>query len=147
MLNERLISVDEGTFIERGSSGLALLPKLSNAEMQLRDCIIASGSPTSIRESCALSILGSEAMHVEVAFGIYAFSLLAKGTIDAVVECNILPQVLMSVAPLLRGVGAVITDWTGRETCTSRHIVAARSKSLATKIAATLSRPWLKHEH
>ncbi|MGP1916539.1 MAG: hypothetical protein ACTS6G_03935 [Candidatus Hodgkinia cicadicola] len=139
MLNESLISSDGNTYFQRNSNIYNRLPPLPSAKLPIRESVIVSSSPTTLLEECALAALEAEALHVECDFGPYAFSLLARGTIDAVVEHNISPQLLLSIIPILRGVGCVTMNWNKRETCSARRIVAARNKELASKIAATLT--------
>ncbi|MGP1918654.1 MAG: hypothetical protein ACTS4V_01290 [Candidatus Hodgkinia cicadicola] len=139
MLNESLISSAGNTYFQRNSNNYYRLPPLPSVKLSIRESVIISSSPPTLLEECALAALEAEAMHVEYDFGPYAFSLLARGTIDAIVEHNISPQLLLSIIPILRAVGCVVMDWNARETFSSRRIVAARNKELASKIAATLT--------
>ncbi|MGP1916078.1 MAG: hypothetical protein ACTS6G_01305 [Candidatus Hodgkinia cicadicola] len=139
MLNESLISSAGNTYFQRNSNNYYRLPPLPSVKLSIRESVIISSSPPALLEECALAALEAEAMHVEYDFGPYAFSLLARGTIDAIVEHNISPQLLLSIIPILRAVGCVVMDWNARETFSSRPIVAARNKELASKIAATLT--------
>ncbi|MGP1914797.1 MAG: hypothetical protein ACTS7D_01220 [Candidatus Hodgkinia cicadicola] len=139
MLNERLISSDGNTYFQRNSNVYNRLPSLAKVKLSIRESIIVSSVSSSLLEECALAALEAEALHVECDFGPYAFSLLARGTIDAVVEHNISPQLLLSIIPILHGVGCVVINWEGRETCSARRIVAARNKELASEIATMLT--------
>ncbi|MGP1917112.1 MAG: inositol monophosphatase family protein [Candidatus Hodgkinia cicadicola] len=139
ILNERLISSAGNTYFQRIPNVYNRLPPLPAAKLSVRGSVILSSLPTTLYEECALAALEAEALHVDYGFGAYAFLLLARGTIDAVIDYDISPQLLVSIIPILRGVGCVVTNWKGCETCSARRIVAARNKELASKIAATLT--------
>ncbi|MGP1918145.1 MAG: inositol monophosphatase family protein [Candidatus Hodgkinia cicadicola] len=139
LLNERLVSSGKNTYLRRSSNIYNRLPPLPEVKLSIRESVIISSFPTAFYEECALAALDAAALHVDCGFGTYAFALLAKGTIDVVIDYDISPQLLVSIIPILHGVGCVVTDWAGRETFTARKIVAARNKELASKVAATLT--------
>ncbi|MFP3038932.1 MAG: inositol monophosphatase family protein [Candidatus Hodgkinia cicadicola] len=133
MMGESLIGLNGKTYSKPSNEApMRPLPRLSDSNIEARDCIVAASASMrkSIAEDCALTILELEVKRVLRDYSFYAISLLVHGKIDAIVECDLSPQVIAAITPILRGVGCIVTDWEGRNVCCSNRIIATRSHSL-----------------
>ncbi len=68
----------------------------------------------------------------------YAYALLAAGFVDIVLDPIMNPWDIAAVIPVVRGAGAVITDWRGGEAVGASSSIAA-SGELHPKVIATLN--------
>lgn len=60
----------------------------------------------------------------------YAFSLLAGGHVDLVIECGLKPYDVGGLIPLIEQAGGVITDWNGGPAEMGGEVIAAGSAEL-----------------
>lgn len=113
----------------------APLPLLSNKKV-LKQASIATTSTgyfsdvqaekiKKLKENGANLILGGDA---------YAYGMLASGRVDIVLDVAMKPYDFCAIAPIIEGVGGIITDWAGKPL--SLHsdgtVIAAASKELHT---------------
>lgn len=73
----------------------------------------------------------------------YAYGLLASGTVDVVVESGLAPYDCCALAPVVRGAGGTIREWSGRGVglVSDGTLVAASTPELATEALRTLGVP------
>ncbi|MGP1917997.1 MAG: inositol monophosphatase family protein [Candidatus Hodgkinia cicadicola] len=137
-IGERLLARDGRTYLKKSVGPSERLPLLRSSNVKARDCIVAASASMrrSTSEECALALLELEVNRVVRDFGLNAISLLAQGKIDAIVECGLPTQTIASITPILQGVGCVVTDWEGRNTCCSNRIIAARSRTLSNELVS-----------
>ncbi|MGP1918241.1 MAG: inositol monophosphatase family protein [Candidatus Hodgkinia cicadicola] len=137
-LGERLLAWNGRTFLKKSSRPSERLPLLLASNVKARGCVVAASASMrrSTTEQCALALLELEVNRVVRDFGLNAISLLVQGKIDAIVECGLPTQTIASITPILQGVGCVVTDWEGRNTCCSNRIIAARSRSLSNELVS-----------
>ncbi len=57
-----------------------------------------------LKAACQSGVLGGDA---------YAYAMLASGRLDIVVDAGMKPYDFCALAPVIEGVGGIITDWTG----------------------------------
>ncbi|MGP1922783.1 MAG: inositol monophosphatase family protein [Candidatus Hodgkinia cicadicola] len=145
VLNERLIGAFGSTYTKRGNR-YDLMPKLTKQveEINLKECVIASSTvkSMSIVDKIAFKNLEGNVLHVIKDCDCYSFSLLARGRIDAIVECALKPQDILGLIPIAEGVGCVTSDWRGERVCFGKRIVVARNEEILIKIVAKLG-PYL----
>lgn len=62
----------------------------------------------------------------------YAYGLLASGNLEIVVDAGMKPYDFLALAPVIEGVGGVITDWSGKPLTlhSDGSVIAAASKEL-----------------
>ncbi|MGP1922138.1 MAG: inositol monophosphatase family protein, partial [Candidatus Hodgkinia cicadicola] len=113
-------------------------------EINLKECVIASSTvkSMSIVDKIAFKNLEGNVLHVIKDCDCYSFSLLARGRIDAIVECALKPQDILGLIPIAEGVGCVTSDWRGERVCFGKRIVVARNEEILIKIVAKLG-PYL----
>ncbi|MFP3018862.1 MAG: inositol monophosphatase family protein [Candidatus Hodgkinia cicadicola] len=137
-IDERLLASNGRTYLKRYGGHCERLPLLQPSNVKARDCVVAASASMkkSTTEVCALALLRLEINRMVQDFGLNAISLLVQGKIDAVIECGLPTQTIASITPILQGVGCVVTDWEGRNTCCSNRIIAARSRSLSNELVS-----------
>lgn len=60
----------------------------------------------------------------------YAYGLIAQGTIDLVVECDLAPYDIVGLIPIIEGAGGQVTDWNGGPAHDGGHVLAAANPHL-----------------
>lgn len=90
-------------------------------------------------ECDAFAELFDAAAHVIFDYDCYAYTLLAKGRIDAVVDCRLRPRNFVGFVPILKGAGCVVSDWSGRDVCYSERIIAARTAKIRDDIVELMT--------
>jgi myo-inositol-1(or 4)-monophosphatase len=58
----------------------------------------------------------------------YAYSMLAAGQIDLVVETELKPYDIVAMIPIVEGAGGVVTDWNGGSASNGGRVIAAGDK-------------------
>lgn len=69
----------------------------------------------------------------------YAYSMLALGGLDAVIESGLKPFDIQALIPIVRASGGVITDWRGGSAADGGQVVAAASAALHAEILEHLA--------
>lgn len=59
-----------------------------------------------VREKARYTVYGGDC---------YSYGLLANGTVDIVLEADLKPHDFCALAPIIKGAGGIITDWSGKE--------------------------------
>ncbi|MFP3039608.1 MAG: inositol monophosphatase family protein [Candidatus Hodgkinia cicadicola] len=130
-LHERLIGIAGKTYWSQDGRDFKVL-KTSTEARQIRNCIVATSSFELMNpsERSAFAELADVAEYVIFDYDCYAYTLLAKGQIDAVVDCRLRPHDFAGLAPILKGAGCVVSDWSGRDVCCSKRTIAARTAAI-----------------
>jgi len=86
-----------------------------------------------LKENCANLILGGDA---------YAYAMLASGKLDIVIDVAMKPYDYCALAPVIEGVGGVITDWSGKPLSlhSDGSVISAASKELHVACLEILNR-------
>jgi myo-inositol-1(or 4)-monophosphatase len=69
----------------------------------------------------------------------YNYGMLAAGFVDLIVESQLKPFDIVPLIPILKGAGAVVTDWRGRPPLRGGSIVAAATPELHAAALAILA--------
>ncbi|MFP3038082.1 MAG: inositol monophosphatase family protein [Candidatus Hodgkinia cicadicola] len=130
-LHERLIGIEGKTYWSQDGCDFRILKTATEAK-QIRECVVATSSYSLMDslERNAFAQLADVATYVIFDYDCYAYTLLAKGQIDAVVDCRLQPHEFVGLAPILKGAGCVVSDWSGRDVCYSKRIIAARTAAI-----------------
>jgi inositol-phosphate phosphatase / L-galactose 1-phosphate phosphatase / histidinol-phosphatase len=75
----------------------------------------------------------------------YSYGLLARGTVDIILESALKPYDFLAMRPIIEGAGGVITDWNGeRLTINSDgRVLATGSPELHSQVLSLINgRPW-----
>ncbi|MFP3039200.1 MAG: inositol monophosphatase family protein [Candidatus Hodgkinia cicadicola] len=130
-LRERLIGIAGKTYWSQGGCDFRILKTPTEAK-QIHDCIVATSSYELMDplECSAFAELAEAAEYVIFDYDCYAYTLLAKGRIDAVVDCRLRPHDFIGLVPILKGAGCVVSDWSGRDVCYSKRTIAARTAEI-----------------
>ncbi|PIM95376.1 Histidinol phosphatase [Candidatus Hodgkinia cicadicola] len=141
ILDERLIAINGKTFYKNKNHNFVLLPKIFDNKM-LKQYVIATSSSShmNLKERRVFTRLSKKVQHVIHDYDCYAYTLLAKGCIDAVIDCNLRPYDFVQLVPILKGVGCEIYDWKGNDTCYSKRIVASKPGGIRHNIVKILSK-------
>ncbi|XXM93459.1 inositol monophosphatase family protein [Candidatus Hodgkinia cicadicola] len=142
MLGERLISLGGLTYCRIGaSSSFRPLKPRCSVNKPISRCIVATSSASAMTsdELTRFARLEAKVMNTIRCYDCFAYSLLAKGCIDAVVECHFKPYDFVGLVPILKGAGCLVSDWSGNETCYASRIVASRSPTLHTELLAIIN--------
>jgi myo-inositol-1(or 4)-monophosphatase len=98
------------------------------------------GNVDKFRPKSGFASLAREARVVRTWGDCYGYLLLASGFADVMMDPIMKPWDLMSLIPIVRGAGGVITDWYGQDPVRGDSIVAA-SPGLHAEIIARLAQP------
>ena len=60
----------------------------------------------------------------------YAYTLLASGYVDLVLDCDLKPYDILALIPLIEAAGGVVTNWEGESAVDGGFIVAAGSREI-----------------
>ncbi|PIM95701.1 Histidinol phosphatase [Candidatus Hodgkinia cicadicola] len=144
MLDERLVAIDGKTFYKDKHHNFITLPNVVDNKKRLNQYIIASSSigHMTLKKRKAFTRLSKKVQHVIYDYDCYAYTMLAKGYIDAVIECNLNPYDFVQLVPILKGVGCEIYDWKGKDTCYSTNIIASKPGKIRRHIVKTLSKSY-----
>ncbi|XNX62413.1 MAG: inositol monophosphatase family protein [Candidatus Hodgkinia cicadicola] len=142
-LNERLIGIAGKTYWSQGGCDFKILKTPTEAK-QIRDCIVATSSYELMDsfERNAFIEFADTAAYVMLDYDCYAYTLLAKGKIDAVVDCHLRPHSFIGLVPILKGAGCVVSDWSGRDVCYSERTIAARTAEIRDDIIELMADGW-----
>jgi myo-inositol-1(or 4)-monophosphatase len=93
----------------------------------LEQATLSSTSPRLFAGSdlAAFEALEARTRHTRFGGDCYAYSMLAAGQIDLVVEVGLKPYDIVALVPVVEGAGGVITTWEGDSAATGGRIVAA----------------------
>ncbi|MFP3038733.1 MAG: hypothetical protein ACKERG_03935 [Candidatus Hodgkinia cicadicola] len=124
----------------QGSCDFRILETATEAK-QIRECVVATSSCSLMTplERDAFAELFDTAAHVIFDYDCYAYTLLAKCRIDAVVDCRLRPRNFVGFVPILKGAGCVVSDWSGRDVCYSERIIAARTAKIRDDIVELMT--------
>ncbi|MFP3038255.1 MAG: inositol monophosphatase family protein [Candidatus Hodgkinia cicadicola] len=139
-LHERLIGIAGKTYWSRDGCDFRILKTPTEAK-QICDCIVATSSYDLMDslERSAFAELADTVEYVVFDYDCYAYTLLAKGKIDAVVDCRLRPHDFIGLVPILKGAGCVVSDWSGRDVCFSGRTIAARTAEIRDDIVELMT--------
>ncbi|AUG34105.1 Histidinol phosphatase [Candidatus Hodgkinia cicadicola] len=136
MLTERLVAVDGVTYYRGCDANFKRLPLQSQRAKPLTQCVVGTSSADamSVAERAKFAKLTRVARHVIYYCDCYVYTLLAKGYVDAVVECRFRPYDFLGLVPVLKGVGCCICNWQGAEACYADKILVSRNADIQTSL-------------
>ena len=117
--------------------------RLSTSQITtLADANIATTSPEafSVRGLAAFNKISAQAKITNYGGDCHNFGLLAAGYIDAVIEDSLAPHDIMGVVQVMRGAGAMVTDFEGNDVdlATTSSLVCAGTAELHKAILALI---------
>jgi histidinol phosphatase-like enzyme (inositol monophosphatase family) len=115
---------DGGSATYKGPRGeRRLMTRRCNA---LDKAILSTTSPRLFDEAgrVAFERVESEAQITRFGYDCYAYSMLAAGHIDVVVESGLKPYDIVALIPIIEGAGGVVTTWDGGSASKGGSIVA-----------------------
>ncbi len=111
VVGERLVAVGGQTYYRRGDGAFGALKVVGQAK-RLEACVLATSSVAIMPASAKAAFLdvSSRALHVVYDHDCYAFTLLAKGKVDAVVEFGLKPCDFAGLVPVLASAGCQVLN-------------------------------------
>ncbi|MBM3825415.1 MAG: inositol monophosphatase family protein [Verrucomicrobia bacterium] len=109
------------------------------AEAALRDAVVVSTDLDNVRrlhKDVRWSRLADSVSHVRTWGDGYGHLMVAAGRAHVMADPVMNPWDLVPVLPVLRGAGAVVTDWNGGDPLATGHVIAAAPKLHAAVMAA-----------
>ena len=82
--------------------------------------------------------LSARVVHTRYGGDCYAYSMLAMGFVDLVVEADLKPWDIQALVPIVAGAGGTITDWEGGPAGKDGRVVAAGDAALHAEVLAVL---------
>ncbi len=139
-LRERLIGISGKTYYSQDSCDFKILKTAKEAKRK-HEYIVATSSYDIMDEieRDAFAELADTALYVIFDYDCYAYNLLAKGHIDAVVDRQLKPHDFVGLVPILKGAGCVVSDWEGYDSCYSQRTIAARTAEIKNDIVGLFS--------
>ncbi len=137
-IGERFIGVDNEAYLERG--GKRKLLKARSCKT-LRDATFSTTTPELFEtpaEKQGFDILHREARLTRFGCDCYAYSLIAAGGIDLVVEVGLKPYDIQALIPIVTGAGGVVTNWRGEPADQGGDIIAAATPALHAEVLGLL---------
>lgn len=107
----------------------------------LSQAMLAATSPdmfTAPEEQKGFSALKAKVRLTRFGCDCYAYTMLAMGLIDLVVEANLRPFDIQALIPIIEGAGGVVTNWTGESARHGGRILAAGDPVLHAAALAVL---------
>lgn len=138
-IGERFVGFDGRSFLFRGSEQLSLRSRACN---QLEDAIFSTTTPelfASAEEKEGFDRLFQKARLTRYGCDCYAYSLIAAGSIDLVVEVGLQPYDIQALIPIVAGAGGIVTDWQGGPANQGGAVIAAATPALHEEVLALLS--------
>ncbi len=128
-LGERLIGMSNITYYKNKSKDFVVLKKIKDDTKRIEQYIIATSSYHYMNKSERLlfSNLVSKVQQVIYNYDCYAYTMLIKGYIDAVIDCNLKLYDIAGLVPLLKGVGYEIYNWQGKDVCFDTKIIVSKA--------------------
>ncbi|HUP14336.1 MAG TPA: inositol monophosphatase family protein, partial [Niastella sp.] len=109
------------------------LPRLNNQKsLQAANISTTSTDYFTEEQAAKFAKLCEKAENCILGGDAYAYGLLASGNLDIVVDAGMKPYDFCALAPVIEGVGGIITDWAGKPLTlhSDGSVIAAASKKL-----------------
>ncbi|ATW06022.1 Histidinol phosphatase [Candidatus Hodgkinia cicadicola] len=141
MLTERLVAIGGATYYRDCGAGFRRLRLQSQRAKPLAQCVVAvaSADVASAFERAKFAKLTRAVHRMIYCCDCYVYTLLAKGYIDAVVECRFRPYDFVGLVPVLKGVGCSISNWQGDGMCCAGKVLVSRSAGVQTSLLALIN--------
>lgn len=81
-------------------------------------------------EAAAYARIEAEVKLARYGTDCYAYTMLASGQVDLVIETGLKPYDIVALIPIIEGAGGVITTWDGRSAKDGGRVVAAATEAL-----------------
>jgi len=137
ILRERWLGiVGKGTFFND-----AELPNLKNKKPLAKANIATTSTPYfSAREAEFFKNLSAQSNSTILGGDAYAYAMLTSGRIDAVIDCGMKPYDFCALAPIVDGIGGIITDFAGNPVTmhSNGKIIASANAKLHAEILGKL---------
>ncbi|AUG91602.1 Histidinol phosphatase [Candidatus Hodgkinia cicadicola] len=136
MLSERLVAVGGATYYRGSGTKFKRLSSQPQRAKPLVQCVVATSSADAMTaiERAKFAKLARAARQVIYYYDCYVYTLLAKGYVDAVLDCRFKPYDFLGLLPVLKGVGCCICDWQGGEVCYADKILVSRNADIRTDV-------------
>ncbi|XXM93248.1 MAG: inositol monophosphatase family protein [Candidatus Hodgkinia cicadicola] len=140
MLSERIVAVNGITYYRGANASFRRLPLQPRCSKPVAQCVIATSSIDAMTaaERAKFNTLARCARHVVYNYDCYAYTLLMKGYVDAVVECHFKPYDFIGLLPALKGIGCCVCNWRGREVCCADKVLVSRSAGVQANVLALI---------
>ena len=98
----------------------------------LSDALMCSTAPDMFKgdEAEAFASLSEQVQLTRFGTDCYAYTLLAMGQIDLVVESSLKPYDIQALMPLVQAAGGIVTDWSGGDCQNGGQVIAAATPAL-----------------
>ncbi len=123
------------------SRGRARVPLMTRKNVALDEALLATTDPFLFEGPKYDRFLALRAATRLTRYGLdcTAYSLLAQGQIDLVVETDLKDVDIAALIPIIEVAGGVITDWQGRHSPKGGDIIAAGCPALHAKVLAMMA--------
>lgn len=137
-IGERFWGSTEGSFYRRGD---VTRPLRTRACPALDEATLSTTSPAQFKGPKLERYLRVEqgSRLTRYGYDCYAYSMLAAGQIDLVVESGLKPCDIVALAPIIEGAGGAITSWNGGSITDGGDVIAAGDKQLHATVMGLLS--------
>lgn len=133
-LNETWFGDVQSSKYHRGAETLVCCSSscasLGEARLATTDPRSAPFGPMSKPEAAAFDRVARQARLTRFGMDAYAYGLLALGQIDLVIESGLQHYDMSALLPIVRGAGAVATDWLGMQPKEGGSLVVAATETL-----------------
>jgi inositol-phosphate phosphatase / L-galactose 1-phosphate phosphatase / histidinol-phosphatase len=136
------------TGIRGYSTYLRNTPIHTRSGVGLKNAVFCTTSPDLFDEDDfeAFARLQSEVQYTIYGGDCYSYGLLARGTVDVVMESGLKPYDFLALRPVVEGAGGVISDWNGQPITMNSdgRILATGSPELHSAVLSLINgRPWV----
>ncbi len=130
---------DGGVAKWRGPGGERILK--SRACTSLKEATLSTTTPAMFegRDKEAYERVESLARLTRYGCDCYAYSMIAAGHMDVVVETKLKPYDIVALVPIVEGAGGVVTDWQGGSPANGGSIVASGDPRLHEEVLKLLN--------
>lgn len=138
-IGERFIGFDQSAYMSRNGTRTQL--KSRSCET-LQDAIFSTTTPDlfeTAAEKEGYALLFDRARLTRFGCDCYAYSLIAAGGIDLVVEVDLKPYDIQALIPIVTGAGGVVSNWRGEPADQGGDIIAAATPALHREVLDLLS--------
>jgi histidinol phosphatase-like enzyme (inositol monophosphatase family) len=137
-LDERFRGWNDGA--ELTTDGITK-PIKTRACAALSDAILSSTDPYLFKDAeyDAFQRVRNAAKLTRYGYDCYAYSMLAAGGIDVVVESGLKPYDIQALIPIIRGAGGDVIAWDGGDAAQGGRVLAVGDKRLAQEAMTLLS--------
>ncbi|MFL6549672.1 MAG: inositol monophosphatase family protein [Povalibacter sp.] len=137
--SETFIGSSEGTHLHHQNRIVKLA---SRQGVSLDHAVLCATDPTMFADvagDSAFQRVAMKARSVRYGGDCYTPCLVAAGYADLVIEAGLKPWDVQPLIPIIRGAGAIITDWSGDDATNASRVVIAGSRELHEQVLEALA--------